>query len=557
MAGNAGAPTRHITTLNLFVVCFFWTIGGFYGTEGVLATGPPRTVLAVCCVLPFLYSLPTALLAVELATMFPETTGGQCDYVRRVVGPRLGAHNTYWVWITTVIDSALYPQFVAAALQAEFDLSDTFRQWLPLSIVALMAGVNMAGIDWLLRFEVLLGAITLIPCIILLCFGLPQVRGEPLMANEGELRWSTMISWSLWLYGGFTNIGVLAGETCTPRRSYLISVAILVPMKLLFRFTPFVIAFSIATPGDQDQFGEGYFQSLAEQLGGRWLSTSYLIGAQIAFVGFYNAMVINAERTACFFCEGLSLEDDDDGQSVAHETNTSDSGAREDQNGEPRARSKFGELFDRWGGPEAGCLSRFWFGLPQHGVRRIYCLVIAILECGLVLMSTDLLVELAMMIYSLSFLMFMVSYIVLRRRYSDPPAGQLEVWTKDILAAGDTSHSDKNNSALDLRKAIDAGQAAVDAGFLRPWSHLAALRAVFRKWRSAQPTVADGVFTIPGGTFAGVAIVTFPTVSEHPVAIRKDCRCLLVDCDTNLAAAVRACLVFEDHFHNQRDTQHA
>ena len=122
MAGSAEGPPaqgvqRHITTLNLFVVCFFWTIGGFYGTEGVLATGPPRVVLSVCCVLPFLYSLPTALLAVELATMFPETTGGQCDYVRRVVGPRLGAHNTYWVWITTVIDSALYPQFVAAALQ--------------------------------------------------------------------------------------------------------------------------------------------------------------------------------------------------------------------------------------------------------------------------------------------------------------------------------------------------------------------------------------------------------------------------------------------------------
>jgi hypothetical protein len=61
--------------------------------------------------------------------MFPETTGGQCDYVRRVAGPRIGAHNTYWVWITTVLDSALYPQFVAAALQAEFGLSDDFRRW--------------------------------------------------------------------------------------------------------------------------------------------------------------------------------------------------------------------------------------------------------------------------------------------------------------------------------------------------------------------------------------------------------------------------------------------
>ena len=220
-----------------------------------------------------------------------------------------------------------------------------------------MAGVNMAGIDWLLRFEVVLGVITMVPCVILLCMGAFQIRAEPLLASEGELRWSTMISWSLWLYGGFTNIGVLAGETCTPRRSYLVSVAILVPMKLLFRFTPFVIAFSVATQGDQDQFGEGYFQTLAEQLGGRWLSTAYLVGAQIAFVGFYNAMVINAERTACFFCEGLGLDEDgQDDRGRAEEIGTSDAATKADRNEEPRGRSKFGELFDRWGGAEAGCL---------------------------------------------------------------------------------------------------------------------------------------------------------------------------------------------------------
>jgi amino acid transporter len=188
---------RHISTLSLFVVCFFWTIGGFYGTEGVLATGPPVVVLGVCCALPLLYSLPTAIIAVELATMYPETTGGQCDYVRRVFGTRVGAHNTYWVWATTVIDSALYPQFVAAALTQEFGLSDALRRWLPLSIVVLMAGVNMAGIDWLLRFEVLLGAITLVPCVVLMAMGAANIRGDPLLESDGELRIPTMISWAL------------------------------------------------------------------------------------------------------------------------------------------------------------------------------------------------------------------------------------------------------------------------------------------------------------------------------------------------------------------------
>ena len=99
--------------------------------------------------------------------------------------------------------------------------------------------------------------------------------------------------------------------------------------------------------------------------------------------------------------------------------------------------------------------------------------------------------------------MFMVSYVVLRRRYSDPPAGELAAWTKGILAAAETTQSDGDTSAAALRKSIEAGQAAVDAGFLRPRAHVGALRAVFRRWRRAQPSVADGVFTMPGGGYSG------------------------------------------------------
>ena len=77
-------------------------------------------------------------------------------------------------------------------------------------------------------------------------------------------------------------------EALTPRRSYLLSLVVLIPMKVLFRFTPFLVAFSLAPPAAEapggSRFGEGYFSALAEQLGGRWLGISYFVGAQIAFV---------------------------------------------------------------------------------------------------------------------------------------------------------------------------------------------------------------------------------------------------------------------------------
>ena len=65
------AQERTLTTLGLVVVGFFWTSGGFYGSE-VAMDGPPLYVLIICLTMPLLYSLPTALISAELATNYPE-----------------------------------------------------------------------------------------------------------------------------------------------------------------------------------------------------------------------------------------------------------------------------------------------------------------------------------------------------------------------------------------------------------------------------------------------------------------------------------------------------
>ena len=102
----------------------------------------------------------------------------------------------------------------------------------------------------------------------------------------------------LWLYGGFTNLGVLAGECISPRKSYLAAVAILVPLKILLRFVPFLVAFSVATPQEiADADSTGLFNVISGEIAGPWLRTWYFAGSLICFLGFYNAMVIGAERT--------------------------------------------------------------------------------------------------------------------------------------------------------------------------------------------------------------------------------------------------------------------
>eukprot|EP00039_Didymoeca_costata_P011637 m.164418 g.164418 ORF g.164418 m.164418 type:complete len:549 (-) comp15235_c0_seq5:3287-4933(-) len=418
-------PERTMTTLQLIVVGFFWTSGGFYGSEPVMASGPPLYVLALCLAMPLFYSLPTALLSAELATNYPET-GGQCVYVTLACGGLLGAHNSWWVFSSTVFDAALYPIYLKDTIATELQqtrnsskVDDCFGNhcglwtqedlvwpeayylmepnsskvelardvrlaldYTPIMLIVGITAINLGGVDWLMRFETLLGVMALLPCLVFLGIGFPRIATEPLVDDSGEKNISELISKSLWLYGGFTNLGVLAGEAITPRESYLAAVAVLVPLKILLRFVPFLIAYSVV-PDDggesKDLSSTGYFNVIAEELSGKWLRMWYFIGSLICFVGFYNAMAINAERTAFFFCE-----------------------------------ERFSEKFHKWS--TSGPLGRFLFAMPKHGgIRRIYTLVVAILEIVLVsFLDVSLLIELEMLIYALSAGLFFYSFVYLR-----------------------------------------------------------------------------------------------------------------------------------------------
>ena len=51
----------------------------------------------------------------ELATAFPET-GGQVVWVASACGPIIGAQNGFWVWVTNLLDAAVYPQMASRYL---------------------------------------------------------------------------------------------------------------------------------------------------------------------------------------------------------------------------------------------------------------------------------------------------------------------------------------------------------------------------------------------------------------------------------------------------------
>ena len=66
-----------------------------YGVEPVLSYGPPAFTLGILVITPIFYSIPFALVNVDLSVAYP-SDGGIVTWIDMAYHKYIGAHNMYW-----------------------------------------------------------------------------------------------------------------------------------------------------------------------------------------------------------------------------------------------------------------------------------------------------------------------------------------------------------------------------------------------------------------------------------------------------------------------------
>ena len=178
---------KKIGLWGMVVVGFFWVHGGIYGNEAMLMAGPPLYVFIMLGIVPFVYSLPIALIVAELSTAFPED-GGYVVWVQEACGRTVGCHHAYWVWVIYLVDAAIYPVLVANYVDTMVPMSDTSRGLLALAIIFGVTVINLAGTDVMVKFNTALAIISLTPTLIFTLMGLPSVSVSRCLVSEGDVR---------------------------------------------------------------------------------------------------------------------------------------------------------------------------------------------------------------------------------------------------------------------------------------------------------------------------------------------------------------------------------
>ena len=165
---------KTLTATHLVGLTFFAVSGGDYGIEDAVGAAGPAWTLLGLLVLPWVWSLPMALMTAELGSMIPDV-GGPIIWVQRAFGPLVAHLNAIVHLVAGFFDLALYPVMFADYLCPALRLEGLGRYLLSSGMLGAITLLNLAGVEAVAAVSTVFTALVISPFIALVAVGLPTL----------------------------------------------------------------------------------------------------------------------------------------------------------------------------------------------------------------------------------------------------------------------------------------------------------------------------------------------------------------------------------------------
>lgn len=305
---NQGLKRVRMKVMTAVVIMFTLTCAGSFGMEDVVSSSGPGLTLLMIIVLPWIWSVPMALVAAELGSAVPEA-GGLYRWIRRALGEYWSFQAGWWWTLSLYVDSAVYIALALGYIQAYFDLSSFERWGLGALIIAVFTYINIRGLDLTGVALWIVEAIVIIPFAIFVALAL--VRGEgaaftPFMP-DGQGFFESMglgLAVMMWMYSGYESMSTLAGEVEHPQHIIPRALLIDVPLVIGFYFITVVAVIMAAGAGNWGELvsdasaGGIDFVEGAKVVGGGLLGALMFAAAIASNIGLYTGYLATGSRPA-------------------------------------------------------------------------------------------------------------------------------------------------------------------------------------------------------------------------------------------------------------------
>jgi amino acid transporter len=293
---NGVMPRRQITLFPFIAAIFFMVSGGPYGLEEIIQKAGYSRALLILAVVPFIWSLPVALMVGELSAALPEE-GGYYMWVRRALGPFWGFQEAWLSLSASVFDMALYPTLFVLYLGQLWPAAVAGNRAFGVGAAVVAACVlwNIAGIRAVGEGSSLMMLVLLAPFAVLAIMCLLRVPVESgQTAPKASISLLGGILIAMWNYMGWDNASTVAGEVRDPQRNYPRALLGAVALVIVCYLIPVA---TLAKSGmDPSGFTTGSWVTIANRISGPTLGWMIVLGGMICGFGMNNALVLSYSR---------------------------------------------------------------------------------------------------------------------------------------------------------------------------------------------------------------------------------------------------------------------
>jgi len=280
-------------------VMFAYTTGGPFGMEEMVTTSGPGLTLLYLLIIPFFWCIPVSLVAAELTTAIP-VEGGFYRWVREGYGNFWGFLAGWWNWSASWLLGGSYAVLFSDYLALFFPSLAGWKHYaVSVALIALLAYVNIRGIQMVGIVSTILEFSVLIPVLVLCLVAAPKwhfAPFHPLVPPHVPAFqvFGVGLALGLWLYSGYEQCSSVAEEIENPQRNFPIALAIVVPLSMATYFLPAL--FSLAALGNWEQWNTAYLPTAGLLIGGSALGFALTMAAMLGNVSLLNATVLTSTR---------------------------------------------------------------------------------------------------------------------------------------------------------------------------------------------------------------------------------------------------------------------
>jgi len=226
---------RRLTVPGLAAVIFYSVCGGPFGCEGTISAAGPLFTLLGFVLVPFVWSVPEALVTAELATAFPENVGFVA-WVTAAFGPRWGFLEGFLSWLCAATDNALYPVLFCDYLKRIWPALEggAARSSCVVAFSLALSVLNFVGVDIAGWTTAVLAVFTMSPFAIIVPVGLPKVKVDNLLLRPAleDVDWGKFLRILFWNLNYWDSASSIAGEVHRPEWSFPLALLVTVLLVL-------------------------------------------------------------------------------------------------------------------------------------------------------------------------------------------------------------------------------------------------------------------------------------------------------------------------------------